>query len=143
MSLSPPEYIRHMLDEIDYILGQVSNMDYESFVRDETLKGAFVRSIEVVGEASKKLLTSQMLSQKTRNLDRINRISRISNQRPEAADCISNRQRRVTTFWPGFRPGQNVFILISLLILSKNSFLYWVAGTARFGYEMEVLRLAQ
>ena len=55
MSLSPPEYLRHMLDEIDYMLGQVSNTDYESFVRDETLKRAFVRSIEVVGEASKKL----------------------------------------------------------------------------------------
>ena len=55
MSLSPPEYIRHMLDEIDYILNRISNMDYESFVRDETLKRAFVRSVEVIGEASKKL----------------------------------------------------------------------------------------
>lgn len=55
MSLSPREYIRHMLDEIDYILGQVSTTDYESFVRDETLKRAFVRSIEVIGEASKKM----------------------------------------------------------------------------------------
>ena len=55
MSLSPPEYIRHMLDEIDYILNRGSGMDYESFVRDETLKRAFVRSVEVIGEASKKL----------------------------------------------------------------------------------------
>ncbi len=55
MSLSPPEYIRHMLDEIDYILNRISKMDYESFVRDETLKRAFVRSVEVIGEASKKL----------------------------------------------------------------------------------------
>lgn len=47
MSLSPPEYIRHMLDEIDYILNRISNMDYESFVHDETLKRAFVRSVEV------------------------------------------------------------------------------------------------
>jgi uncharacterized protein with HEPN domain len=30
-------------------------LDYESFVRDETLKRAFVRSVEVIGEASKKL----------------------------------------------------------------------------------------
>jgi uncharacterized protein with HEPN domain len=44
-----------MLDEIDYILNRISNMDYESFVRDETLKRAFVRSVEVIGEASKKL----------------------------------------------------------------------------------------
>ncbi|MDZ7830258.1 MAG: DUF86 domain-containing protein [Desulfobacterales bacterium] len=55
MSLSPPEYIRHILDEIDYILSRISDMDYESFVRDETIKRAFVRSIEVIGEASKKL----------------------------------------------------------------------------------------
>ncbi len=55
MSLSPPEYIRHMLDEINYILSQVSNTDYESFLRDETLKRAFARSIEIIGEASKKL----------------------------------------------------------------------------------------
>lgn len=55
MSLSPPEYIRHILDEIDYILSRISDMDYETFVRDETLKMAFVRSIEVIGEASKKL----------------------------------------------------------------------------------------
>jgi uncharacterized protein with HEPN domain len=44
-----------MLDEIDYILSRISNMDFDSFVRDETLKRAFVRSIEVIGEASKKL----------------------------------------------------------------------------------------
>jgi len=55
VSLSAPEYIRHMLDEIDYILNRISNMDYESFVRDETIKRAFVRSVEVIGEASKKL----------------------------------------------------------------------------------------
>jgi uncharacterized protein with HEPN domain len=55
VSLSPLEYIRHMLDEIDYILNRISNMDYESFVHNETLKRAFVRSVEVIGEASKKL----------------------------------------------------------------------------------------
>jgi len=30
-------------------------MDYDSFVRNPTLKRAFVRSIEIIGEASKKL----------------------------------------------------------------------------------------
>ncbi len=55
MSPSPREYIRHMLDEIDYILGQVAISDYKSFIRDETLKRAFARSIEVIGEASKKV----------------------------------------------------------------------------------------
>ena len=44
-----------MLDEIDYILSRISETDYESFLQDETLKRAFVRSIEVIGEAYKKL----------------------------------------------------------------------------------------
>lgn len=55
MSLSASEYIRHILDEIDYILGQISIRDYVSFVNDPTLTRAFVRSLEIIGEASKKL----------------------------------------------------------------------------------------
>lgn len=55
MSLSPLEYIRHMLDEIDYIMSRVSDINYDFFCRDETLKRAFVRSVEIIGEASKKL----------------------------------------------------------------------------------------
>jgi uncharacterized protein with HEPN domain len=53
--LSAREFIRHILDEIDYILAQVSDRDYESFVNDPTLTRAFVRSLEIIGEASKKL----------------------------------------------------------------------------------------
>ena len=55
MSLSPHEYIRHIIDEIDYILSQISDTDFDSFLRDGTLKRAFVRSLEIIGEASKKL----------------------------------------------------------------------------------------
>ncbi len=55
MSLSPPEYIRHMLDEIEYLQSRISKVDYDIFIEDETLKRAFVRSIEIIGEASKKL----------------------------------------------------------------------------------------
>jgi uncharacterized protein with HEPN domain len=55
LSLSPHEYIHHILDEIDFILTQISDTDYESFVRNPTLKRAFVRSLEIIGEASKKL----------------------------------------------------------------------------------------
>jgi uncharacterized protein with HEPN domain len=55
VSLSPHEYIHHMLDEIDFILSEISNKDYESFIREATLKRAFVRSLEIIGEASKKL----------------------------------------------------------------------------------------
>ena len=55
MSLSPREYIHHILDEIDYISDQVKNLDYDSFVRNPTIKRAFVRSLEIIGEASKKI----------------------------------------------------------------------------------------
>jgi uncharacterized protein with HEPN domain len=55
VSLSPLEYIRHIPDEIDYILAQVPNTDFASFQKDATLKRAFVRSIEIIGEAAKKL----------------------------------------------------------------------------------------
>jgi len=55
VSLSPRELIRHILDEIDYILTQIPNTDFDSFLKNATLKRAFVRSIEIIGEASKKL----------------------------------------------------------------------------------------
>ena len=55
MSLSPREYIRHIIDEIDYILSQLPGQDVESFRQNDTLKRAFVRSLEIIGEAAKKL----------------------------------------------------------------------------------------
>ncbi len=55
MSPSPGEYIRHILDEIEYILSKVEVIDYEIFIKDPTLKRAFVRSLEIIGEAAKKV----------------------------------------------------------------------------------------
>jgi uncharacterized protein with HEPN domain len=55
VSLSPHEYIHHILDEIDYILPQISDMNYKSFVGNPTVKRAFVRSLEIIGEASKRI----------------------------------------------------------------------------------------
>jgi uncharacterized protein with HEPN domain len=55
MSLSPLEYLRHILDEANYILERAQGLSKEEFFRDPTLKRAFVRSIEVIGEASKKV----------------------------------------------------------------------------------------
>lgn len=55
MSHSPIEYLRHMLDEISYIDGVVSTVDEERFVSDQTLKRSFVRSIEIIGEAARKM----------------------------------------------------------------------------------------
>jgi uncharacterized protein with HEPN domain len=58
MSPCPIEYIRHMLDEIEYIEQAKVRMDKYSFINDETLKRSFVRSIEIIGEAAKKLPNS-------------------------------------------------------------------------------------
>ena len=55
MSLLPREYVRHILAEIDYINSQLPGQDFESFCKDETLKRAFVRSLEIIGEAAKKI----------------------------------------------------------------------------------------
>jgi len=55
VSLSPREYIRHIIDEIDYILSQLPAQSFETCSKNETLKRAFVRSLEIIGEAAKKV----------------------------------------------------------------------------------------
>jgi uncharacterized protein with HEPN domain len=55
VSASPREYIRHILDEIEYVLSQLPTMDFEGFRADETLKRAIVRSLEIIGEAAKRV----------------------------------------------------------------------------------------
>lgn len=52
---SPLEYLRHILDEVDYLERQSHGVSKSEFVQDETLKRAFVRSLEIIGEASKKI----------------------------------------------------------------------------------------
>lgn len=53
MSYSPLEYLHHILDEASYLATQAMALDQERFMRDETAKRAFARSIEVIGEATK------------------------------------------------------------------------------------------
>ncbi len=47
------EYLLHILDEIDYLQTAILDLSWSDFVNDETLKRAFVRSIEIIGEAVK------------------------------------------------------------------------------------------
>ncbi len=47
MSLSALEYLRHILDETIYLSHQTPGLSKEQFLQDETLRRAFVRSIEV------------------------------------------------------------------------------------------------
>ena len=48
-------FIRHILDEIDFLIDSSKDLEYEGLVKDETLKRAFVRSLEVIGEAAKNI----------------------------------------------------------------------------------------
>lgn len=53
MSRSSREYLQHMLDETEYVLGHVQGLSKAAFLQNETLKRAFVRSLEIIGEAAK------------------------------------------------------------------------------------------
>ncbi len=55
MSHYPEEYLRHILDEIAYVEGAAANLTKADFFTDETLKRSFVRSLEIIGEAVKKI----------------------------------------------------------------------------------------
>ncbi len=55
MSLSAVEYLRHILDETEYLMDRTQGLTLDQFMRDATLKRAFVRSIEIIGEASKQI----------------------------------------------------------------------------------------
>ena len=48
-------FIRHILDEIDFLIDSSKGLEYEVLIKDETLKRAFVRSLEVIGEATKNI----------------------------------------------------------------------------------------
>jgi len=55
MSPSAREYLQHIHDECAYLLNSSNGLDKPTFLQDETLKRAYVRSIEIIGEAVKKL----------------------------------------------------------------------------------------
>jgi uncharacterized protein with HEPN domain len=55
MSLSNLEYLRHILDETAYLIAESKGLAKSAFIRNQTLQKAFVRSIEIIGEATKKL----------------------------------------------------------------------------------------
>ena len=48
-------FIRHILDEIDFLIDSSKGLEYDGLIKDETLKRAFVRSLEVIGEATKNI----------------------------------------------------------------------------------------
>jgi uncharacterized protein with HEPN domain len=55
MSYAPLEYLRHILAEVDYLIRHSHGFNKAEFLQDETLRRAFVRSVEVIGEAAKQM----------------------------------------------------------------------------------------
>jgi uncharacterized protein with HEPN domain len=55
MSFEPRDYLRHIVVEADYLIAHGSGLTWEIFSQDETLRRAFVRSLEIIGEAAKKV----------------------------------------------------------------------------------------
>ncbi len=48
-------FLKHILDECCYLEEASKNLEFEDFMADENLKRAFVRSLEIIGEATKNL----------------------------------------------------------------------------------------
>jgi uncharacterized protein with HEPN domain len=55
MSFSPLEYLRHMLVEAEFLAVETRTLTRADFLQDEVRRRAFVRSIEIIGEASKQV----------------------------------------------------------------------------------------
>lgn len=55
MSLSVLAFLQHILDEAQYLMDHAGVLSKAQFLGDETLKRAFVRSLEIIGEAAKQI----------------------------------------------------------------------------------------
>jgi len=55
MSKEPIEFLKHIADECTYLLSVNKDLTKDDFLDDETLKRAVVRSLEIIGEATKKI----------------------------------------------------------------------------------------
>jgi uncharacterized protein with HEPN domain len=55
MYFEPRDFLRHIFAETEFLLRQRSGLELDSFLEDETLRRAFVRSLEIIGEAAKKI----------------------------------------------------------------------------------------
>ena len=55
MSRSARVYLQHIHEEIKFLTHNAQDLTEASFLASETLKRAFVRSLEIIGEATKRL----------------------------------------------------------------------------------------
>ncbi|MBN2412687.1 DUF86 domain-containing protein [candidate division KSB1 bacterium] len=55
MPFSPLELLQHIFDETLYLMNNTKNLHKDIFIKDETIKRAFIRSLEIIGVAPKKV----------------------------------------------------------------------------------------
>ena len=57
MSFAAREYLRRIADEAAYLEKATTGVSRDAFLEDPTLQRAYVRSFEIIGEATKKTLS--------------------------------------------------------------------------------------
>ncbi len=67
MSRSILPFLQHILSETQYLMACSRGLTKAEFLGDETLKRAFVRSLEIIGEAAKQI--PEEVRQKYRHVD--------------------------------------------------------------------------
>ena len=55
MSSSNLELLWHICDELNFVLESTTGIEKEEVINDGTLSRAIIRSLEIIGEASKKI----------------------------------------------------------------------------------------
>jgi len=55
MSKQPKEYLKHILKEADFLSAKGAEVTLVEFLKDEIKTRAFSRSLEIIGEAAKKV----------------------------------------------------------------------------------------
>ena len=51
----PEEYLKHILQEVEFLLLKSRELSFDDFVKDEVKTRAFLRSLEIIGEATKEI----------------------------------------------------------------------------------------
>lgn len=60
------DYINDILEECDYLIKRSKNLTFSEFEKNEDLRRAFIRSLEIIGEAVKKL--PEEIKEKNKNI---------------------------------------------------------------------------
>lgn len=55
MSNLTTDFLRHILREIEFLISETSDLGFNDFIKNEVQKRAYLRSLEIIGEAVKNL----------------------------------------------------------------------------------------